>query len=80
MVVLLYYLFERNVHRWKMHIVGHIASQSVLCCTFREQMFFKSLIESMVNIKDNSTEGATKLKLPENRTWLGCHHVTKKPG
>lgn len=79
MVVLLYYLFERNTHRWKMHVVGHIAGQSILYCTFREQTFFKSLIESMVNIKDYSTEGARKLKLPKNRSWLGRHHMNKKP-
>lgn len=67
MVVLPYYLFERDIHRWKMHVVGHIAGQSVLYCTFREQMFFKSLIEGMVNTKTHSAEGAKKLKPPKNR-------------
>lgn len=63
-----------------MYVVGHIADQSVLHCTLREQMFFRSLIENLVDIKDHSTEVARMLKLPKNRVWLGCHHVTKNLG
>lgn len=35
--------------------------QPVLYCTFREQMFFKRLIENIVNMKDHCSEGARKL-------------------
>lgn len=64
----------------EMQVRGHTGGQSVLYCTSREQMFFKSLIENMVNIKDHSTEEVRKLKLPKNKMWLNCHHITEKPG